>query len=81
MPEAMRRLTLVEPTPVESSILPMQAHGLVYEVGGQRLDPKGFRVENEEQAIVRADPKQGDKGGDAARAALSLFRLSQRGEA
>ena len=36
-------------------------------------------VENEDQAIVRADPKQGDKGGDAARAALSLFRLSQRG--
>ena len=38
-------------------------------------------VENEDQAIVRADPKQGDKGGDAARAALSLFRLSQRGNA
>ena len=37
MPEAMRRLTLVEPTPVESSILPMQVHGLVYEVGSQRL--------------------------------------------
>jgi len=36
-------------------------------------------VENEEQAIVRADPRQGDKGGDAARAALALFRLSQRG--
>ena len=30
-------------------------------------------TENEEQAIVRADPKQGDKGGDAARAALSLY--------
>jgi 6,7-dimethyl-8-ribityllumazine synthase len=38
-------------------------------------------VENEDQAIVRADPRQGDKGGDAARAALSLFRLSQRGDA
>ena len=38
-------------------------------------------VENEDQAIVRADPRQGDKGGDAARAALALFRLSQRGEA
>ena len=36
-------------------------------------------VENEDQAIVRADPKQGDKGGDAARAALALFRISQRG--
>ena len=36
-------------------------------------------VENQDQAIVRADPKQGDKGGDAARAALALFRISQRG--
>jgi len=34
-------------------------------------------VENEEQAIVRADPKQGDKGGDAARAALSLYQLKR----
>jgi len=33
-------------------------------------------VENEAQAIVRADPKQGDKGGDAARAALALHRLT-----
>jgi 6,7-dimethyl-8-ribityllumazine synthase len=35
-------------------------------------------TENEEQAIVRADPQQGDKGGDAARAALALFSLKQR---
>ena len=32
-------------------------------------------VENEEQALVRADPRQGDKGGDAARAALALHDL------
>ena len=32
-------------------------------------------VENESQAIVRADPEQGDKGGDAARAALALYRF------
>ena len=32
-------------------------------------------VENEEQAIVRADPAQGDKGGHAARAALALYDL------
>ena len=32
-------------------------------------------VENEEQALVRADPKRGDKGGDAARAALALHDL------
>lgn len=35
-------------------------------------------VENEEQAIVRADPKQSDKGGHAARAALSLFELREK---
>jgi 6,7-dimethyl-8-ribityllumazine synthase len=35
-------------------------------------------VENEAQAMVRADPAQGDKGGDAARAALALFDLAER---
>jgi 6,7-dimethyl-8-ribityllumazine synthase len=35
-------------------------------------------VENEEQAIVRADPNQGDKGGHAARAALALFELREK---
>ena len=34
-------------------------------------------VENEEQAMARADPKQGDKGADAALAALALIRLSR----
>src|SRR6185295_16188169 len=35
-------------------------------------------VENEAQAIVRADPAQGDKGGHAARAALALFELREQ---
>ena len=35
-------------------------------------------VENDTQAIVRADPAQGDKGGDAARAALALLDLKAR---
>ena len=35
-------------------------------------------VENEEQARVRADPTQGDKGGDAARAALALLDLPEK---
>jgi len=34
-------------------------------------------VENEEQAIARADPKQLDKGGHAARAALSLLEIRE----
>ena len=35
-------------------------------------------VENEAQALVRADPAQKDKGGEAARAALALFDLRAR---
>lgn len=35
-------------------------------------------VENEEQAVVRADRNQKDKGGEAAKAALALFALQQR---
>ena len=34
-------------------------------------------VENEDQALVRADPAQKDKGGEAAKAALALFALKQ----
>ncbi|QZP07180.1 6,7-dimethyl-8-ribityllumazine synthase [Caenibius sp. WL] len=32
-------------------------------------------VEDEQQAIVRADPAQKDKGGEAAKAALALYDL------
>ena len=35
-------------------------------------------VDTEEQAVERADPKRGDKGGDAARAALKLWDLKQK---
>jgi 6,7-dimethyl-8-ribityllumazine synthase len=35
-------------------------------------------VEDENQAVVRADPSQGDKGGGAAQAALSLFALREK---
>ena len=35
-------------------------------------------VESDAQAVVRADPKQGDKGGGAALAALRLLRLRQQ---
>ena len=35
-------------------------------------------VENEEQALVRADPAQKDKGGEAAKAALALLTLQER---
>ena len=35
-------------------------------------------VENEQQALVRADPKQKDKGGEAAKAALALYHLREK---
>ncbi|HSG35534.1 MAG TPA: 6,7-dimethyl-8-ribityllumazine synthase [Sphingomonadaceae bacterium] len=35
-------------------------------------------VENEAQALVRADPAQGNKGGEAARAALALRDIRER---
>jgi 6,7-dimethyl-8-ribityllumazine synthase len=35
-------------------------------------------VENEAQALVRADPGQKDKGGEAAKAALALLALRTR---
>ena len=35
-------------------------------------------VENEAQALVRADPKQKNKGGEAAMAALALLKLQDR---
>ena len=38
-------------------------------------------VENEEQALVRADPAQKDKGGEAAKAALALLNLAERFDA
>ena len=35
-------------------------------------------VENEAQALIRADPAQLNKGGDAAKAAIALFELQGR---
>ena len=35
-------------------------------------------VENEEQALVRADPAQKDRGGEAAKAAMVLLELREK---
>jgi len=35
-------------------------------------------VENEAQALVRADPAQKDKGGEAAKAALALYEIRSK---
>jgi 6,7-dimethyl-8-ribityllumazine synthase len=55
------------------------ARGLV-ELGMERGCPIGngiLTVDTEAQALVRADPKGKDKGGDAARAALTLVGLAE----
>ncbi len=35
-------------------------------------------VENEDQALVRADPAQKDKGGEAAQASMALLALQEK---
>ena len=35
-------------------------------------------VENDEQALVRADPAQKDKGGEAAKAAIAMLKLKEK---
>ena len=35
-------------------------------------------VENHQQAVVRADPRQANKGADAAEAAMALFELKEK---
>ena len=35
-------------------------------------------VENEDQALVRADPAQKDKGGEAAKAAMAMLALKEK---
>ena len=56
------------------------ARGLM-NIGLERRLPVGngiLTVEDADQAMVRADPAQGDKGGEAARAMLALWRLQRR---
>jgi 6,7-dimethyl-8-ribityllumazine synthase len=55
------------------------ARGLTL-LGVERRFPVGngiLTVEDEDQALVRADVSRGDKGGEAARAMLALWRLKR----
>ena len=56
------------------------ARGLMDLAVGRRLAIGNgiLTVEDEAQALVRADPAQKDKGGEAAKAALALFDLRTR---
>ena len=55
------------------------ARGLMdLSLGGFAVGNGILTVEDEAQAIVRADPAQADKGGGAARAALALLELREK---
>lgn len=47
-------------------------------IDGMAIGNGILTVENEEQALVRADPAQKDKGGEAAKAAIALLDLQAR---
>ena len=51
---------------------------LALTLDGFAIGNGNLTVENEVQALARADPARGDKGGDAARAALALYELAER---
>lgn len=59
-------------------IVSVQANRALIDFATREAVPFGnaiLTVENEAQAEERANPKKGDKGGDAARAALTLIAL------
>jgi 6,7-dimethyl-8-ribityllumazine synthase len=62
-------------------IVAQQSARALLELSVARRLPIGngiLTVDSEVQAWARARPEQADKGGDAARAALSLVRLKRR---
>ena|SRR5689334_17842764 len=61
-------------------IVAMQSARALIDLSVAQQLPAGngiLTVDNEAQALTRADPGQGDKGGEAARAALALARLKR----
>jgi 6,7-dimethyl-8-ribityllumazine synthase len=62
-------------------IVAMQSARALIDLSVAQQLPAGngiLTVDNEAQALKRADPAQGNKGGEAARAALSLARLKRQ---
>jgi 6,7-dimethyl-8-ribityllumazine synthase len=58
-----------------------ESSGALMDLSVARRLPLGngvLTVENEEQALARADKTRLDKGGDAARAAVSMYNLKRR---
>jgi 6,7-dimethyl-8-ribityllumazine synthase len=62
-------------------IVAMQSARALIDLSVAQQLPAGngiLTVDNETQALKRADPAQGNKGGEAARAALTLARLKRQ---
>lgn len=62
-------------------IVAMQSARALIDLSVAQQLPAGngiLTVDNEAQALRRADPAQGNKGGEAARAALTLARLNRQ---
>lgn len=62
-------------------IVAMQSARALIDLSVAQQLPAGngiLTVDNEAQALKRADPAQGNKGGEAARAALALARLKRQ---
>ncbi|MBN8532530.1 MAG: 6,7-dimethyl-8-ribityllumazine synthase [Rhizobiales bacterium] len=65
-------------------IVSVQANRALIDYATQNALPFGnaiLTVENDAQAEARANPEKGDKGGDAARAALTLIALKAKATA
>ena len=54
MPEAARKLELVAQRPRPSSILPLEANGLVFEAAGARLIDSGFSSHSDSRPSCQA---------------------------
>jgi 6,7-dimethyl-8-ribityllumazine synthase len=66
---------------IHFEIVSMQSARALMDLSVARRFPIGngiLTVDNDAQAWTRARPEEGDKGGDAARAALALVRLRRR---
>jgi 6,7-dimethyl-8-ribityllumazine synthase len=66
---------------IHFEIVSMQSARALMDLSVRQLFPIGngiITVDTDSQAWARARPEEGDKGGDAARAALTMLRLKRR---
>ena len=70
----------ISSTPADPTVAPLIDRGLMELTIGKRLCIGNgiLTVEDEAQAWARARPSEGDKGGGAARAALTMVALKQQ---